>query len=58
MARRLLEYLAEQTLAGESQKLKEYVIGIEAFGKRVGYDPQVDPSVRVQASRLRQSLSQ
>lgn len=54
MARRLLE----QSLAGESQRLKEYVVSIEAFGKPAGYDMQADPSVRVQASRLRQSLEE
>jgi hypothetical protein len=38
--RRLLQYLAEKALAGEADRLKEYTIGIEAFGKPSSYDPR------------------
>ena len=54
--RHLFLYLADKTLAGEAGDLKEYIIGIEAFSKPAGYDPQTDASVRVQLSRLRQCL--
>lgn len=55
--RHLLQYLAEKTLAGESDRLKEYVIGLEAFGKPPSYDPKRDSIVRLQIGRLRQKLS-
>jgi hypothetical protein len=54
--RRLLEYLGGKALNGASVDLKEYTIGIEAFGKPADYDPQQDPAVRVLASKLRHRL--
>jgi len=56
--RRLLRYLAEKSLAGEAAQLSEVTVGVEALGKAADYDPQVDPSVRVQVSRLRGKLAQ
>src|SRR5215813_3799446 len=55
--RRLLHYLAEKSLAGEADRLKEYVVGLEAFGKPATYDPKQDSIVRLQVSRLRQKLA-
>jgi hypothetical protein len=55
--RRLLQYLAERTIAGEAGRLKEYTIGLEAFGKPPSYDPKLDSIVRLQVGRLRQKLS-
>jgi hypothetical protein len=55
--RRLLQYLAEKSLAGEADRLKEYTIGIEAFGKPDTYDPKQDSIVRLQVGRLRQKLT-
>jgi hypothetical protein len=55
--RRLLHYLAEKSLAGEADRLKEYTIGIEAFGKPESYDPKQDSIVRLQVGRLRQKLA-
>lgn len=40
--RRLLEYLAAKTIAGEADRLKEYTIGLEAFGKLSTCDPRHD----------------
>lgn len=54
--RRLLRYLGEKSLAGQADSLKEYTIGIEAFGKPESYDPRQDSIVRLQVSRLRQKL--
>jgi len=31
--RRLLQYLAEKSISGDADRLKEYTIGLEAFGK-------------------------
>lgn len=56
--RRLLAYLGEKSLNGEADQLKEYTIGIEAFGKPPSYNPQHDASVRVQAAKLRQKLEE
>lgn len=56
--RRLLRYLADRALAGEADQLKEYTIGIDAFGKPSTYDPRQDAIVRLQISRLRQKLGE
>ena len=55
--RRLLQYLAEKSISGEADRLKEYTIGLEAFGKPPTYDPKHDSIVRLQAGRLRQKLA-
>src|SRR6266542_864809 len=54
--RRLLQYLAEKSLTGEAERLKEYTIGLEAFSKPPTYDPKHDSIVRLQVGRLRQKL--
>jgi hypothetical protein len=56
--RRLLEYLVDCAIAGDTQDLKEYRIGVEGLGKEASYDPRVDPSVRVQVGRLRARLAE
>jgi hypothetical protein len=56
--KRLLEYLGEQALAGQGDELKEYTVGVEAFGKPADYDPRSDASVRVLAGKLRQKLEE
>lgn len=56
--RRLLEYLARKSVSGDADQLKEYTIGVEAFGKPESYDPRHDSIVRLQASRLRQKIAQ
>jgi len=55
--RRLFSYLAEKSLAGEADELKEYVIGVDAFGKPASYDPRQESVVRMQVARLRQKLT-
>ena len=55
--RRLLQYLADKSISGEADRLKEYTIGLEAFGKPPTYDPKHDSIVRLQAGRLRQKLA-
>lgn len=54
--RRLLRFLAEKSIAGEADQLKEYTIGI-ALGKPESYDPRQDSVVRIQVGRLRQKLA-
>ena len=54
--RRLLAYLADKAFRGEAEQLKEYTIGVDAFGKPPTYDPRRDAIVRLQIGRLRQKL--
>lgn len=55
---RFLRYVVERSLAGEADRLKEYVVGIEVFDRGGGYDPRVDSIVRVEAGRLRAKLDE
>ena len=55
---RFLKFVVEKTLAGESERLKEYVIGIEVFDRDASYDPRLDSIVRVEAARLRSKLAE
>ncbi len=57
-SRRLLKYLAERSVAGDADQLKEYSIGIDAFGKGADYNPRQDSTVRIQIGRLRQKLAE
>lgn len=56
--RRLLRFLVDKAIAGEADQLKEYSIGVDAFGKPSSYDPRHDAIVRLQAGRLRQKLGE
>src|SRR5438552_2461179 len=54
--KRFLAFISHEALAGRSDQLKEYVIGVQVFGKEASFDPRTDPIVRVQARRLRARL--
>lgn len=54
--RRLLEYLIQQTLAGNGERLKAYQIAVEGLGRDDSFDPQSDSYPRVQVGRLRKML--
>ena len=56
--RRFLRYVVDRTLAGEGDRLKEYVIGAEVFDRNDQYDPRLDSIVRVEAGRLRAKLDE
>ena len=56
--KRFLRYVVERTLAGEGDRLKEYVIGSEVFDRDDQYDPRLDSIVRVEAGRLRAKLDE
>jgi serine/threonine-protein kinase len=49
----LLNFLASQPVGAE---IKETLIGHEFFGRPAGYDPKLDPVVRVEMRRLRDRL--
>lgn len=53
---RFLNFIVEEELSGRGNRLKEYVIGTEVFGRPSGYDPRLDSLVRVEAKRLREAL--
>lgn len=53
---RFLRFIVEETLAGHGDRLKEYVVGVEVFGRPSGYDPRIDSLVRVEAKRLREAM--
>jgi TolB-like protein len=55
---KLLRYVVEKTLAGETDQLKEYAVGIEVFERDEKYDPRLDSIVRVEAGRLRSRLDE
>src|SRR5690349_17435655 len=55
--KRFLTFIALEALAGRSDELKEYVVGVQVFGKEPSFDPRTDPIVRVQARRLRARLT-
>jgi hypothetical protein len=56
--RNFLSYIAEKTLAGHGDELKESVVAMEAFQRRASFDPRLDAFVRVQAGRLRTALAE
>jgi hypothetical protein len=53
---RLLRYLAENSIGGHTDKLKEYCIGVDVFDKDASFDPRIDTNVRTEARRLRAKL--
>jgi hypothetical protein len=55
---KLVRYLAEHSLDHPGIALKEYQIATEVLGRPVGFDPQSDSTVRVQAGRLRVKLAE
>jgi len=55
---RFLRYVVERSLAGESDQIKEYAIGVDVFGRNADYDPRLDSLVRVEARRLRSKLDE
>ena len=52
-----LRYVVEATLRGEQDRIKGYTIAVEALGRGDDFNPQVDPIVRVEATRLRRALN-
>jgi hypothetical protein len=54
---RLLSYLCEKVLAGESGQIKEYSVALDVFGRQDSFDQDSDSIVRVQANRLRKRLT-
>src|SRR5216683_5060289 len=56
--RNLLNYLAEKSLSGDADSLKEYTVGLDVFAKPSSYDPRQESVVRMHMARLRQKLAE
>jgi TolB-like protein/Flp pilus assembly protein TadD len=55
--KRFINFIVGEMIEGRGGDLKEYVIGVQVFGKESSFDPRTDPIVRVQARRLRTRLA-
>lgn len=55
---KLLRHVVDRTLAGQTDQLKEYAVGVEVFDRDERYDPRLDSIVRVEAGRLRARLDE
>lgn len=53
---KLLRFLVDYKLSGNSVPLKSYIIATEAFGRDADFDTQTDSYPRVQMGRLRRML--
>ncbi len=51
-----LRFIVSETLAGREDRLKEFSIAVEVFGRESSFDPKTSSIVRVEASRLRRRL--
>ena len=51
-----LTFVVGRTLDGEGHLLKAYTVATEVLGRPASFDPQSDPIVRVEATRLRRLL--
>jgi len=54
---RFLLFIAQETLAGRSNQLKEYTIALNVLNKPVNFDPRQDAIVRIHGCRLRRALT-
>ncbi|MBP2449066.1 hypothetical protein [Rhizobium leguminosarum] len=55
-ARRFLEFVVMETLAGRREYLKAFTVAQAVFGRDANFDAQQDPCVRIEAGRLRREL--
>lgn len=51
-----LRFVVESVLQGKGERIKGYTIGVEVLHRNADFDPQLDPIVRVEATRLRRAL--
>jgi tetratricopeptide (TPR) repeat protein len=51
-----LRFVVEAVLEGNSDRIKGYVIAVEVLKRGAKFNPQIDPIVRVEATRLRRTL--
>jgi hypothetical protein len=51
-----LRFVVESVLDGTGDRIKAYTIGVEVLRRDAKFDPQIDPIVRVEGSRLRRAI--
>jgi len=51
-----LKYVVTRSLAGQTDQLKERILGVEIFGRSADYDTNTDPIVRVTAAEIRKRI--
>lgn len=54
--KRFLRFVVTEALAGRADHIKAYTIATVVFGRDASFDPQADPIIRIEASRLRRAL--
>ena len=54
----LLEFIVDATVKGETNSLKEWVIGTDVYNRGSDFDPRLDPIVRTEIRRLRRKLGE
>ena len=53
-----LRFIVQGHLEGKSGEIKESVVGVEVFGRALGYDTRSDSVVRTEAAKLRTRLNE
>ncbi len=56
MLRNFLSFIVQEAINDNASGIKQYNIAINAFGRNPDFDANIDPIVRIQASRLRRNL--
>ena len=52
----ILNYVVNQTLAGNADYIKGYTVATEVLGRGPDFDQSIDPVVSIQAGRLRRAI--
>ncbi|MDQ6759584.1 MAG: tetratricopeptide repeat protein [Acidobacteriota bacterium] len=55
---KFLRHVVEGALEGQTDRLKESLLGIEVFGRKPTYDPRIDAVVRTEAVKLRARMKE
>lgn len=53
-----LRFVVARVLSGQTDQLKERILGVEIFGRAADYDTNTDPIVRVTAAEIRKRIEQ
>lgn len=53
-----LRFVVNNALSGQTELLKERILGVEVFGRHADYDTATDPIVRVTAAEIRKRIEQ
>lgn len=51
-----LRFVVEAVLHGKADRIKAYTVGVEVLRRDTKFDPQIDPIVQVEATRLRRAI--